>query len=166
MHRASCGQWPKAARRGPCRAQVSRDTSLPSESSDVHLYPSGVTDVLWPSCQSHPGWVESISLITKVYKKGVGSRRAHVSWEHQCQCNLLEGQWPVLSQVQTHKCFSPASPPLGIYPAGATCIDTKRHTQETQIRDAYRSTICGSKSLEMTLTYPRGTSYIYDSACR
>ena len=57
MHRASCGQWPKAARRGPCRAQVSRDTSLPSESSDVHLSPSGVTDVLWPSCQSHPGWV-------------------------------------------------------------------------------------------------------------
>ena len=71
MHRASCGQWPKPARRGPSRVQVSRDTSLPSESSDVHLPPSGVISVLWPSCQSHPGWVQSISLIRRAWEAGV-----------------------------------------------------------------------------------------------
>lgn len=49
-----------------------------------------------------PPWVGSKYQFNQ---KGVGSRRAHVSWEHQCQCNLFEGQWPMLSQVETHERF-------------------------------------------------------------
>ena len=92
-----------------------------------------------------------------------------------CPC-IMGAPMPVQPPWRAMASAQPSSNPQMFFSSHSTSGDLpsrcnlyrhqETHTQETQIRDAYRSTICGSKSLEMTLTYPRGTSYIYDSACR